>query len=274
MYYSINEIRQRLKIHRVMIHYLMKIIFPLNMSGLNVEISIDKKTGRTMMQTMKVPYMILCMMSLACTAIGEQAGDFGNKPLETGQAEQNVQLAKDRFKNGLASFMEVLDEEKNLILCKRNQAANLQARIAVQRELVECLKKISEQVRRTDGDGDGMLLAEISYLDARRCLSYMENSVELENVLNARIQLKQARYDNGLAGADEILAAREALILHRRALAMNAQEIISLQRDLVALLKQKYELLKQKHDSGNMEGGDRLLQEFEQRHREAAEELK
>ena len=255
------------------------------MSILKVSFYIDKEKGRPMMAMMKVSYMILSMLALSCTVTGAHAqseapGDSGTQQLEIRQAEQNVQLEKEKFKNGLASFADVLEAEKNLILSKRDQAANLQDRIAVQRELVACLKKISDQVKISGqmglpaGEADGVLLAEIDYLDAKRCLSYMENSVELENVLNARVQLKQVRYDNGLAGADEVLAAREALILHRRDLAMNAQELTSLQRDLVALLKQKYELLKRMRDSGFAEDGTRRLQECEQRHREAAEELK
>lgn len=243
------------------------------MSVLNAEFSIDKEKERTMMAMMNVSDMIICMLTLSCTVTGTQAGDSETQQLGTRQAEQDVQLAKAKFQSGLVSLVDVLESEKNLLLSKRDQAASLKDKINVQRELLECLKKTRDLMREQyQAGGDGTLLAEIEYLDAKRCLSYMENSVELDNVLVARFQLKQAQYDAGLAAIDDVLAAREELILHRRDLAMNAKEWISMQRALVALLKQECEILAQRLRLAN--GDNRLLKEAEQRHRDAVEELK
>lgn len=247
------------------------------MSVLNVDFSIDKEQGRAMMAMMNVSDMIICMLTLSCTVTGAQAGGSGTQQLDTRQAAHDVQRAQARFQSGLASFAGVFETEKNLLLNKRDQAACLKDKIDVQRELIECLKKTRDMMReqyQAGSDADEALRAEIEYLDAKRCLSYMENSVELDKVLVTRFQLKQAQYNAGLAAIDDVLAAREELILHRRDLAVNANERLRLQRDLTALLLKEYELQQQRQDSSVAEGGSRLLHECEQRHRDAVEELK
>ncbi len=224
---------------------------------------------------MNMSDLILCALALSGTVGGTLAGDSGKQRSET---VQDVQLAKERYEQGLCSFEEVLEAEKNFLLSKRDQAAGLQDKIAVQRELVECLQKVkkinNEMLRSSVGDIESVLMAEIAYLDARRCLAYMENSVALEEALDVRIRLAQTRYQSGLAGVDELLAAHKALILHRRDLAMSTKERIGLQRDLVDLLKQEFDLLQERLASGVAEGGFQLLKECERRHLEAAEELK
>ena len=251
------------------------------MSGLKIDFSIDKERIPIMLTTMKTFWMTVGLLALSCTApeayaLSASEGNSVHQKLEMGKEEKDVQLAKEKFQSGLVAFSDVLEAEKNLIVHQMDQAESLQDKIDVQRELVECLKRISEQMQQqsAEGDAEKSLQAKIAYLDAKRRLAYMEHSIELENVLIVKLQLEQSRYERGLAGIDAVLAARRTLILHRRDLAVNANERLRLQRDLTALLQKEYELQQQRQDSSVAEGGSRLLHECEPRHRDAVEELK
>lgn len=91
-----------------------------------------------------------------------------------------VSFQKEKFKNGLATYDEVIEAKIKLAEFKRERAVTPADKIKYQKELISILtekKKLAEELRAGAAvDGKEMIKAEIALLDAKLLLLELESA--------------------------------------------------------------------------------------------------